>query len=373
MRVCIDVQSAISQLAGVGRYTKLLVQNLGQVAGDNILVLFYFDFLHKGAPFNVPGVTHKAIRWCPGRLVQAAWKTTGWPPFDFFAGAANVYHFPNFILPPLSRGKSVVTIHDMSFLRFPQFAEEKNLRYLTAKIGDTVNRADAVITDSQFSADEIKSLLKVDSSKIFAIHPGVSADFGAPPQQQIQRTLSEFNLDRPYILTVGTLEPRKNIEFLIEVFERLSGFDGYLVLAGMHGWKCEAIIERIKNSSCASRIKMLGHVDDSKLPSLYAGAELFVITSLYEGFGFPPLEAMACGTPVVSSTGGSLPEVLGNGAALVDGFDAEKWVSKIRNALTDSNARRRLQETGSAQAAKYQWVETARKTWDVYKKVLTGA
>jgi glycosyltransferase involved in cell wall biosynthesis len=372
MRVCIDVQSAISQLAGVGRYTKLLVQNLDSVAGGNTFVLFYFDFLRKGTPFKVPGATHKAIRWCPGRFVQAAWKTIGWPPFDFFAGAADVYHFPNFILPPMRKGKSVVTIHDMSFVRFPQFAEEKNLRYLTAKIHDTVNRADAIITDSQFSADEIKSLLKVDPSKIFAVHPGISSDFSAPPRHQISKTLSEFNLDRPYILTVGTLEPRKNIQFLIEVFERLSGFDGYLVLAGMRGWKYEAIIERIKNSSCASRIKMLNHVDDSRLPALYAGAELFVITSLYEGFGFPPLEAMACGTPVVSSTGGSLPEVLGNGAVLVDGFDAEKWVSHIRNALTDSDTRRRLQESGCAQAAKYRWAETARKTWEVYKKVHTG-
>jgi glycosyltransferase involved in cell wall biosynthesis len=369
MRVCIDVQSAIAQRAGVGRYTRELVENLGAMAGEDELRLFYFDFMRKGMPFSAPNATHGSVRWCPGRLAQAAWKTISWPPFDFFAGNADVYHFPNFILPPLSQGKSVVTIHDLSFMRFPQFAEEKNLRYLKAKIRDTVNRADAIITDSKFGASEIESLLKTDPSKIHPIHLGISGDFKPIPREVVKATLAGFGIDRPYILSIGTIEPRKNIPFLVEVFEKLSSFDGYLVLAGMPGWKFEPILKRIAASPCASRIKHLSYVADSDLPALYSGAQVLALTSLYEGFGFPPLEAMACGTPVVSSPCGSLGEVLGGAAQVVEQFEPDLWAVQISKTLSDSELRRRLTADGTKRAAGFTWRETARKTWDVYRKL----
>lgn len=369
MRVCIDVQSAIAQRAGVGRYTRQLVENLSAMAGSDELRLFYFDFMRKGIPCDVPKTTQAPAHWCPGRLAQAAWKTISWPPFDFFAGQADVYHFPNFILPPLSRGKSVVTIHDVSFLRFPQFAEDKNLRYLTAKIRDTVNRADVIITDSQFGAKEIETLLKANPAKIFPIHLGISGKFKPIDTKIVEATVARLGLDRPYILAVGTLEPRKNIPFLVEAFEKLSSFKGYLVLAGMTGWKFEPILKRIESSPCAARIRRLSYVDDFDLPALYAGARLFAITSLYEGFGFPPLEAMACGTPVVSSGCGSLSEVLGTAALVVDKFEPDLWAVQMSKALSDTELRKRLITDGKKQAAKYTWQETTRKTWEVYRRL----
>ena len=132
MRVTLDIQAAIAQRAGVGRYTKSLVEHLGPFAGSDELRLFYFDFQRKGVPFPVPGASQHAVRWCPGQFVQKAWKTLNWPPYNWFAGAADVYHFPNFIRPPLKRGKSVVTIHDIAFIRYPQTLEPRNLAYLTA-------------------------------------------------------------------------------------------------------------------------------------------------------------------------------------------------------------------------------------------------
>jgi glycosyltransferase involved in cell wall biosynthesis len=367
MRVCIDVQSAIAQRAGVGRYTRQLAENLCLTSDSDELELFYFDFMRKGVPFNAPNAARVPVRWCPGRLAQAAWKTISWPPFDFFAGQSDVYHFPNFIIPPLSRGKSVVTIHDASFLRFPQFAEEKNLRYLTTKIRDTVNRADAIITDSEFGAQEIESLLNADPARIFPIHLGISGDFKPVDKELVKATLALLGIDRPYILAVGTLEPRKNIELLIETFEKLTSFSGYLVLAGMTGWKCEPILKRIESSHCAARIRRINYVDDSQLPSLYSGAQVLALTSLYEGFGFPPLEAMACGTPVVSSHGGSLSEVLGGAALFVEQFESDLWAVQIGRALSDADLRQRLITDGKKQAAKYTWRETALKTWKVYR------
>ncbi len=368
MNVCIDIQSAVGQRAGVGRYTKTLVQHLGQAKGeDDSLDLFYFDFQHGGTPFDAPGANTRIVRWFPGRIAQKLWQTVAWPAFDTFAGSADVYHFPNFLAPPLNTGKSVVTIHDMAFARFPQFIEERNLRHLSARIRDTVERADAVIAVSQFSADEIHDILGVDQSRIFAIHSGIDQQFRAPAKSEVKAITAELGLDRPYILTVGTVEPRKNIGFLIDVFERMTDFDGQLVIAGSLGWKYEATVRKMRESKRAADIRHLTHVDDTSLAALYAGAEMLAMPSFYEGFGFPPIEAMACGTPVISSRGGSLAEVLGEGAVLIDRFEIDDWVDQAGRMLTDASHRADMIEKGKRRAARYSWAETARQTWKVYE------
>jgi glycosyltransferase involved in cell wall biosynthesis len=308
------------------------------------------------------------VRWCPGRLAQASWKRLRWPPFDRLAGPADVFHFPNFIVPPLREGRAVVTIHDMSFVRFPHFAEARNLAYLEARIRDTARRADAIITDSRFSAAEIGSLLGVEAGRLHPIPLGIAADFRRPDDETVRLVRRDLDLDRPYLLTVGTIEPRKNLSFLVRVFEALTGFDGELVLAGMPGWSCAPIFERLRRSPSTSNIRYLRYVADAQLPALYAGAEAFVITSHYEGFGFPPLEAMACGTPVVSSAGGSLPEVLGDAARIVDTFDAERWTDALR-AVIGGAERDRLVAAGLRRAAEFTWDATAEQTWAVYEKV----
>ena len=168
-----------------------------------------------------------------------------------------------------------------------------------------------------------------------------------------------LGLERPYLLMVGTIEPRKNIPFLVEIVERMKGFDGDLVLAGTLGWKFEPILERMQRSPIAARIRRLDYVEEDLLPSLYAGAELFVFPSLYEGFGFTPLEAMACGTPVLAAPAGSLPEVLGEAAELVPGYDAAEWAERANHLLTDARRRRELKELGFRQARRFTWPETA--------------
>ncbi len=372
MRICVDIQSAVAQRAGVGRYTRQLVEHLGasKLPGDD-LSLFYFDFHRRGLDFACPGTTPRPVRWIPGTIVQQAWKRIQAPPFDWFAGKADLYHFPNFTIPPLSCGKSIVTLHDMSFVRHPEFAETKNLNYLTAVIHDTARRADAIITVSRFSKKEIEETLGVAPDRVFAIPLGISPGFTRPPADTISTLRHQLKLDRPYLLTVGTLEPRKNLPFMIEVFEKLDHFEGDLVLAGMPGWQVEPILARIHNSPRRNRIRHLDFVPDTQLPALYAGAELFLITSFYEGFGFPPLEAMACGTPVVSSGGGSLSEMLGTSAVTIPNFDSTEWASTIQSLLADKTRRDRLGTEGLAHAATYSWRSTALKTWDVYRQVMS--
>jgi alpha-1,3-rhamnosyl/mannosyltransferase len=303
----------------------------------------------------------------PGRAVQGAWKTLYWPPFDWFAGRHDVTHFPNFFLPPLRRGRSAVTIHDVSFLRHPEFTESGNLRFLRTHIRRTAARADAIITDSRFSADEIAELLNVAPDRLHPIHLGIDPGFRRPSDEALAAARGRLALDAPYLLTVGTVEPRKNIAFLVEVFERLAGFDGLLVIAGMRGWQDAPILRRLRESPRAASIRHLDYVPDADLPALYAGAELFLTASFYEGFGLPPLEAMACGTPVVASDGGALAEVLGAAAVLRHGFDVDDWVAAVREVLTDSGRRDELRRRGLDRAAGFRWEQTARSTWEVYR------
>ncbi len=369
MRICIDIQAGVAQRAGVGRYTRMLAEQLDRLSGPEELRLFYFDFQRQGAPFPVRRAQYRVCRAIPGRIVQRAWRTLGWPPFDWFAGPADVYHFPNFICPPLRSGRSIVTIHDASFARYPEFAEPRNLRYLQARIADTLQRADAVITDAEFGARELRELYRVDPARLHAIHLGIGPDMAAPPADRIEEMRRDLGLARPYLLTVGTVEPRKNLPFLVDVFEALDGFAGDLVIAGMPGWKVEPILARLGGSSRAADIRYIRYVGDDRLPALYAGAEAFLCASRYEGFGFPPLEAMACGTPVVSSDGGSLGEVLGDGAIVIPEFDRDRWVGEVRRVLADAGLRAGLSVAGRRQAARYRWEDTARRTMDVYRAV----
>ena len=365
-----DIQAGVAQRAGVGRYVQKLVEHLGKFAApSDALRFFFFDFQRQGQPLSAAGAELRPSRWLPGRYVQAAWKRLNFPPFDWLAGAADVYHFPNFIIPPLTRGKAVVTIHDVSFLRFPEAAEKRNLAYLMAKIRDTVARADAIITDSVFSGREIQELLGVPAEKIHPILLGLPSDFCRPAADAIAAARRQLGLERPYLLSVGTLEPRKNYPFLIEVFERLAGFDGDLVIAGMRGWKYEPILERIRVSPKAARIRYLEYVPDEQLAALYAAAELFVLPSLYEGFGFTPLEAMACGTPALIAANGSLTEVCGGGAELVPELDADHWAERMGALLRDAIARAALVQRGAVHVQRFRWEDSARQTWAVYRQV----
>ncbi len=368
MIVQLDAQAAVGPRAGVGRYVEGLARHLGPAAsaGDSVR-LFFFDFRRRGLPFATPGLEAAPCRWLPGRAVQQAWKRLGWPPADAFAPPADVYHFPNFVRPPLRRGRSVVTIHDLAFLRYPASVESRNLAHLNAQVRASCARADAVIAVSAAMAAEIAGDLGVPADRVFAVHSGISRELRAPPAERVRAWRRARGLDRPYLLTVGTIEPRKNIPFLVEVFERMKDFDGDLVLAGMPGWKTEPIFARIAASPRAARIRQLRYVPEAELPALYAGAEAFVFPTLYEGFGFPPLEAMACGTPVIASRGGALPEVLGDAAELRDTDDPDAWAAAVTRTLADSEARAQRVDAGRRQAARYDWAATARATWEVYR------
>ena len=371
MQVCLDYQPAVTQRAGIGRYTRVLAGELLKTKrpGDD-LRLFYLDFFRRGV-VDIPGARATPSRLMPGAILQRLWRTVGLPPFDLLSGPADVFHFTNFLRPPLRRGRSVVTIFDMSFERFPQFAEAKNLRNLRRGIRQTAAKADAIITISDFSANEIAELLPESRGKLFPIPLGISPDFAPASEEAVAELRAKTGLERPYILAVGTIEPRKNLKFLVDVFEQMGGDSSLgdldLVIAGMPGWRCDDILQRFETSPRASRIHYMKYVPDGALAALYTGAAVLAVPSHYEGFGFPPLEAMACGTPVVSSAGGSLPEVLGEAAIIVPDFDPAAWRSALGRAATDTDLRAKMKPAGMARAATYRWEKTAAETWRGYR------
>jgi len=370
MKICLDVQSAVGNRAGVGRYTALLAQHLPTALPEARIRLAGFDFRRHGPPFEAPGADWRLIRHCPGRLAQGLWKTIGAPAYDRFSGPADLFHFPNFIIPPLRHGKTVVTIHDLAFRRLPETVEDRNRRYLEAHIDRTAARADTVIAVSAFGAAEIAELLHIEPARIAVVHHGIADTFAPVTEPDRRPVLQKLGIDRPYILCVGTIEPRKNIPFLIDCFERLDTFDGLLILAGGEGWKTGPILDRIARSPRAEAIRRVRYIDDTSLPALYSGTELLIQPSLYEGFGFPPLEAMACGIPVLASSGGAQAEVCGAAAVVLDTFEPDRWLAAIRQLLTDTAHRDILIARGRQHVAGFTWQRAARETAAVYRKVL---
>ncbi len=375
MKVCIDIQAAIAQTAGVGRYTRRLIEHLAPLAeasGAPPLRLFYFDFRRMVEPPSIPGTLNCPARHLPGRLIQGAWRLLKSPDFASLAGMADVYHFPNFTVPPLSRGRVVLTIHDVSFLRFPQFTESRNLQRLTAMLPRSLARADTIVTISRFSAAEIAESLSVDPARIQITYPGVDAHFQPADGATVAAMRQTLGLERPYLLSVGTIEPRKNHIFLAELFEHIgNGFDGLLAIAGAPGWQTQPILDRLRRSPRAGAIRILSHVPEPLLPALYSDAAAFLFPSHYEGFGLPPLEALACGAPVIVSEGGALPEVLDTPAVTHPGaLDVEAWAAALRALLAeDSDRRAARRAAGRSHAAGYAWQDTARQTWEIYRSL----
>lgn len=372
MRICLDYQPAVQQGAGIGRYTKVLAGEIVKSKRpDESLSLFFFDFKGKGKA-DVPGA--EIIRSpLPGRVVNKVWRKLGIPNFDLLSGKADVFHFTNFFLPPVRHGRKVVTIHDMSFERFPEFAEAKNLQNLRSGIKNTAEKADAIITDSFFSAREIAELLPQARGKIYPIQLGISPEFKRDTDERIALFREKTGISAPFILTVGTIEPRKNLKFLVDVFEKMENDstlnDLHLVIVGKPGWRCDDILAKFKNSPRANKIHHLERVPDRMLEAAYSAAEALVFPSFYEGFGLPPLEAMACGTPVVSSDGGSLPEVLGDAAIIVPDIvnaTADAWIKAI-SKIREKAVRDKLIPAGIAQAARFRWENTASETLKVYR------
>jgi glycosyltransferase involved in cell wall biosynthesis len=265
----------------------------------------------------------------------------------------------------------VVTIHDLSFIRFPTLFRAANRLYLSVLTRLSARRAQRLIAVSIQTAKETTRLLGVPPERIDVVYHGVDPVFHPLPADEIAAFRQRRGLPERYVLFVGTLEPRKNLVRLVEAFARIRENQVKLVLAGGKGWLYDELFETVETLDLQEDVIFPGYVTTEELPLLYNAATIFCYPSVYEGFGFPVLEAQACGTPVLTSNISSLPEAAGDGALLVDPYDVDALAAGLHRLLHDESLRHQLQESGLAHAGRFSWMDTARETARVYRRALT--
>ena len=297
------------------------------------------------------------------RPLRALWRRFDVPPIEWWTGRVDVVHGTNFVVPPASRAAEVVTVHDLTPIRYPEMSTADTLQY-PGLLRRALERGAFVHTPSQFVADEVVDLLGASTERVRAVHHGV------PPVAAGDPAVGRARAGGPrYVLALGTVEPRKGLGTLVAAFDGLAGDDAdlRLVVAGPDGWGVQELETAIAGARHRGRIVRLGWVSATERAGLLAGASVFAYPSVYEGFGFPPLEAMAVGVPVVATTAGALPEVLGDAADLVRPGDVDALAAALGRALGDDGAREALIRRGHEQVARYRWSTCADGLIDLYR------
>ncbi len=331
----------------------------------------FFSFSHpkenlsQVEKYQEYGVRMNPCPWMHYVLHKMVWPILPVPYHWFFSEKRDITLFFNFIVPPGVHGKTVAVVHDMAYKAHPETVNNKTLRWLQLTLKKSCKRADAVVTVSEFSKQEIMKYLGVPEEKITVMPNGVDLETFHPNygEDQVDSLKKQFRIPGEYFLYLGTLEPRKNIERLVRAYSQLvnekkEGNIPYLVLAGGKGWLYDSIFATVQELKIEDRVIFTGYVEESQVPVLMKGAKAFVFPSLYEGFGMPPLEAMACGTPVLSSAATSLPEVVGESGVLVDPESVESICHGLRELAEDEELCRRLQKEGLERAKLFSWDKT---------------
>jgi glycosyltransferase involved in cell wall biosynthesis len=374
MRIGIDASPILKERAGVGNYTYQLIKQLSRLDRVNQYVLFYChhqDVRNRVMKLENPNFESKTVRF-PIKIMKMFWASVRRPKVDRWVGKVDLYHSTAFYLNPTSSGKSILTIFDVNFLAMRKFTLWSGRWHFAPKMRDYTRRSHNIITVSESSKREIIKYLNVPDEKISVIYGGYSDIFKPKADDRISGEVrKKYNIKGNYLLYVGTLEPRKNLLGLIRAYSQSRAKEDFiLVLAGGRGWKYENIFKLVRKLKLENRIIFTGYVPENDLPGLYQDASLFVYPSFYEGFGLPPLEAMACGIPVVVSNTTSLPEVVGDAGVYVDPNDIEQIAFSIDTVLSDSELRRNLIQRGVERAKLFSWEKTAKETLELYKQVV---
>ncbi|MDD7185874.1 MAG: glycosyltransferase family 1 protein [Oscillospiraceae bacterium] len=297
------------------------------------------------------------------------------PYYKFFGSDCDITHFFNYIVPPKVKGKSVVTVHDMVYKAFPETVRARTKYMLDTGLKKSMKRADIIVTDSEFSKTEIIKYFPQYQDKIRVVPCGVDLNKFHPcnDTDKIERVRKDFETGEEYFLYLGTIEPRKNLERLIEAYaEFVKNTDNppNLVLAGGKGWLYDNIYAKAEKLGIEKKVIFTKYIPSEDINALICGAVAFVFPSIYEGFGMPPLEAMACGVPVLTSGEASLPEVTGDSAVIVDAYSVKSIAEGLERIYSDRNLRERLSREGSERAEKFTWEKSAEILYKVYRELL---
>lgn len=313
--------------------------------------------------------------WYPRGIYLRTWRYIPIPYQCFFTEQSDIVQFWGYDIPPGVRGKKVVMVHDMAYKSYPDTVDISVRRILERNMKDTCKRADCIVTVSNFSKQEILNYMNVESNKIIVMPCGVdhSRYHIIEDVEKIEKIKKRYCISGQYYIYVGTLEPRKNIRVLIQAYTKLKEKKNEipkLVLVGKKGWMYEEIFQEIRRYKLEKDIIFTGYAAEEEIPLLLNGAIAFIFPSLYEGFGIPPLEAMACGTPVIVSNRASLPEVVGNAGILVDPTDVVGIAQNMWELYNNNELRDRYREKGLVQAKKFTWESSARILKNAYQNLL---
>lgn len=372
MPIYIDVSAAAHGRAGLGRYAESLARALLQRYPDR------FALFH-----NRDRSTHaiEGLEGIPTRTVRAGykpWRLAVWlgqlvhADFGRLVPDAELFHATEHLLMPLPDVPTVLTVHDLIYRLFPQYHKRLNYVYLNAAMPLYVRRAHAIITISESSKRDLVRLYDVPPEKVTVIYEAAGSQFRPVPVEAIATVRNRYALPECFMLTVGTIEPRKNLSRLLDALAMThkKGADVKLVVVGKRGWLDEEFFRALEDHPCRESVQLLGYVPDDDLPCLYGAADLCVVPSIYEGFGLPVLEAMACGTPVACSRASSLPELGGDAAVYFDPISVDEMSASITRVLRDESLREEMRSRGLAQASRFSWKRAARETMEVYDRVL---
>jgi glycosyltransferase involved in cell wall biosynthesis len=374
VRVALDATSLIGVRTGVGTFTREL---LARLPGRPDLDVAAFAVTHRGSralASDLPDGVAVARRWpMAARPLRWCWRRADSPPIEWWTGRIDVVHGPNFVVPPSRHGAEVVTVHDLTCVRFPEMCTADTLQ-----VPDLLRRALArgawVHTVSAFVAAEVVDAFGADPERVVAV-PNGSPAVVAPDRRPAlaARGRRRAGAER-YVLSLGTLEPRKDLPSLVRAFDQLAASDPdlHLVLAGPDGWGAEAVAAAVAGAGAKARIRRLGWVADTDREALLTGAAVVAYPSRYEGFGLPPLEALAAGTPVVATEVGALPEVLVDGAEWAAPGDVDALAAALHTVLTDQARAERLVAAGARRVEAYSWDRTADALVELYRRAASA-
>lgn len=377
MRIGVDLTAAVTQGGGIGRYTRELIQAVTAVDKEN-----EYRFFSAKRPLPPPVAnsipTGSRITYIESPLADKwhyrVWYRLRLPiPVQLLTGQIDLFHSPDFVLPPVwPKVPTLLTVHDLSFLHYPNTFPDSLVSYLNQVVPWSIQRATHILADSEATKDDLVSLWQVPDEKVTVLLSGVTTDFEVVSDaNKLLAIRQKYQLgENPYLLSVGTIQPRKNYQFLIRAFKKVAeNFPHQLIISGGKGWLYDEMVAEIEAQDLRGRVKFIGFVDDADLPTLYSGTELFLFPSLYEGFGLPLLEAMACGVPVISSNSSSLPEVGAETAVYLSPHDSQAWSETMIELLNDPAKRERLSVKGLAHVKMFSWRKTAVKLLQIYNSL----
>ncbi len=363
--IALDGHMIGTQETGNETYAGQLAAGLGRLGG-------YHYRLYTPLPEAVPEAVHglRALTLRPFPNVPSAVRVPWLYPRLLRVDGARLLHV-QYVAPPRAPCAVVVTVHDVSYKHFPEFFSPR-VRLITGLlVGPSIRRAARVLTLSECSRQDILRFYGVPPERV-VVTPAAGPQYWPQSAAEIGRVRAAYDLPERYVLAVGNVQPRKNLPRLITAFHTIAAEvpDVQLVLVGRSAWRGSEVEATVERLGLAGRVRFTGYVPDADLPALYSGAACFCYPSLYEGFGLPPLEAMACGTPTITSNVSSLPEVVGDAALLVDPTSVPDLTAALRRLLTDPAAQATYRARGLVQADRFSWDRTARETRAVYDAVL---